>query len=355
MDNGRYFDHAATTPLNPDVLAEMMPYLQGVGNAHSLHSFGRRAEQAVALARERLAHVLGAEDPGEITFTSGATESNAWALSNFARVKASPFEHSSIADAIASGSGTFLSNSGYALGPSDPSCDLIAVMAVSNETGAILDCPARPPHAAWLCDLTQALGKIDLEAPKFDMASLSAHKIGGPLGVGALWNRTGLALQPLISGGGQELGQRSGTLNVPGIVGLGAAAILAQDNLESRSSAAQQARGIILEEIASLEGWQCLDAPRQSPFILALAWDGLAAQPILEALDSEGFAISSGAACSSREAGPSRTARALELPPKNRSGVIRISFFGNNHAETANLLAIALGKAIKSLRSLGRE
>lgn len=354
MKHSRYFDHAATTPLDPVVLQEMLPYLHEVGNAHSLHTFGRRAAAAVQLARERFAEAIGASDPDEITFTSGATEANAWILQNFPNLVASPFEHSSLRDPIAATHGVFLGHRGYELIASPPGTSMIAVMDVNNETGARLTPPPEDTELPWHADLTQTLGKVPLPGLTPHFASFSGHKIGGPQGVGVLWNQSGQPLEPLLRGGGQEGGRRSGTVNVAGCVGMGLAALRAVEAQPDRYLRVRSCRAALLDELRDAEGWQTLDAlpEAQSPWILAIAWHGLEAQPLLEALDIQGFAVSSGAACSATRPGPSVVVRALGLEEAWAHGVIRISFGPDHTPDDAVLLARTLKKAVISLRSL---
>ncbi|MBC8065949.1 MAG: aminotransferase class V-fold PLP-dependent enzyme, partial [Chlorobia bacterium] len=180
----RYFDNAATTPVDPRVLEEMLPYFsEGFGNANSIHEPGRRARAGVDLARERVAQLVGANYPELVVFTSGATETNNWFLQSFSSVACSPFEHSSVLETVIASGGEVLENDHYRLFPPLRAKDLTAVMLVNNETGAIF--PAYPLGNALFRDLTQAVGKIPLDEHAFDAGSFSAHKFYGPKGVGA--------------------------------------------------------------------------------------------------------------------------------------------------------------------------
>jgi|GEM_PF-4343971 len=228
MDRSRYFDHAATTPVDAFVREAMMPFLgDDCGNAHSLHQWGLRAREAVEGARQAVARLLGAEDPSEVVFTSGATESNNTVLAAFDSVAVSPFEHSSVREPALSRGAWIMSNEGWTLSPPSP-VELVSVMTVNNETGALLtmpECPGAMRHT----DATQAVGKLAFDATAYDFVSCSGHKFYGPKGVGALFLRGAEPIEPLLRGGGQEHGVRAGTLNVPGIVGMGMAAELAHE------------------------------------------------------------------------------------------------------------------------------
>lgn len=348
----RYFDHAATSPLDPRVLAEMQPYLTGeFGNAHSLHSFGRRAMAAVDLARERVAELVGALDPSLVVFTSGATEANNWIAKRAGTFAVSPFEHSSMLEPARARGAQVLGNRGFTL-RLPTRAQTVAVMRVNNETGAILDVnSARTPDNWVHSDVTQAVGKVPLDGLDADSLSLSAHKIGGPKGVGALVFREPPA-EPLLRGGEQEGGLRGGTLNVPGVVGLGLAAALAGQEFDQRRAAALRLRGVVLEQLRGLSDWQSNDHREQSPFILSLSFRGIRAEPVLIDLDSQGFAVSSGAACSSRSTEPSHVLTALGLATGWLEGTLRISVGPGNTAESAEILGQALRRSVESLRRM---
>lgn len=340
----RCFDNAATTPLDPRVLAEMMPWLQAdFGNPHSLHHWGRKAMAAVERARESVAELIGAEDPSEVVFTSGATESNNWALRIFPNTWISPFEHSSLWEPAQRLGRGILRNDGWTLSlPPGAEPDLIAVMAVNNETGAILEAP--DASAPRLVDATQAAGKTAL--PDWDLLSLSAHKLHGPKGVGALAVRGGL-IEPLLVGGDQEEGRRAGTLNVPAIVGFGAAARIAR---EEPMLAVDEMRAAVMEGLSSLSDWRTNDHSAQSPFILSLSFLGVEGESLVVELDAAGFGISSGAACSSRRSEPSHVLTALGIEPEWLRGTVRISFGRFNRLEQAHDLGQALRSAVQAVR-----
>lgn len=347
MDPARYFDHAATTPLRPEVFAEMLPYLkEGFGNPHSLHAWGRQAADAVRLARERVAQAIGAEDPMQVFFTSGATEANNWVLSLGRPVAVSPFEHASAWETAQAKGLPFLGNQGYRL-DSPPARLGAAVMLVNNETGAVLEAP----QADWLFrDITQAVGKIPVSLEGVDYATFSGHKLGGPKGVGVLFAREPESLCPLLHGGGQELGLRAGTLNVPGIVGMGLATLLAVEHpLGPHTSAC---RTSFFEAIPEAREWCLEPGPNGPTSILALSLPNVQGEAAVLDLDARGFAISSGAACSSRSTEPSHVLTALGMNEEQIRGAIRISFGHCNTPQSAKELGIALREVVHTLNRI---
>lgn len=352
--NENYFDHAASTPVDPRVLEAMLPYFcEAHGNAHSLHAAGMRARHAVEDAREEVAALLGAEDPEEIIFTSGATESNNWVLQRFSRLAISPFEHPSVAvTGRAQGAHVLVNDRERLFPPIDP-VDLVSVMWVNNETGTILDVPGCaewgiPVHS----DLTQATGKVTFDLSKVCFGSLSAHKFYGPKGVGALYARGGCGFDPLLYGGGQESGARAGTLNVPGIVGMGMAARLAREHQAQDHAHASQLREIVLDSLGTFSDWREVRSPAQSPFILNLCFLGLVGESLVVELDCRGFAVSAASACKSGSGAESQALLALGVEPAWARGALRISFGRCNTKESAHALANHLREAVESLRTL---
>lgn len=344
----RYFDHAATTPLDPHVFEAMLPWMrEHFGNAHSLHHWGRKADGAVERAREQVARLFGADDPAQIIFTSGATEANNWALSTSDRIAISPFEHSAVREPGLQRGAEILANDRWTLASPDRDPEVISVMAVNNETGAILFPPTHTPRTH--IDAVQALGKTGWKAC-CDFASASAHKIYGPKGIGALYARNPYSLDPFIRGGEQEHGLRGGTLNVPGIVGFGEAAKIAFDRQEEDHQVVTELREIVLEEMKGLGDIQTNDAPNQSPFILSLSFAGIEGETLVIEMDAEGYGISAGAACSSRSTEPSHVLTALSLPENWLRGTVRISFGRSNTPTSALALARLLRQKVEQLR-----
>ncbi|MBN9503307.1 MAG: hypothetical protein BGO01_14865 [Armatimonadetes bacterium 55-13] len=350
MSLDRYFDNAATTPVDPRVLEEMLPYFgEAFGNANSIHGFGRRVEAAVQLARERVARLVGAGDPSEIVFTSGATEANNWVLHQTDGWVCSPFEHSSIYEANAVLGPRTFANEGYRIsGPSTP-YEMAVVMLVNNETGAILEPPAGANRL--FRDITQAVGKIRVDEVAYDLASFSAHKFYGPKGIGALHSRD-LFPSPYLFGGEQEMGLRAGTLNVPAIVGMGMAAAIALDEMEADYEMAKDLRALALEELLKISDVKLNQGDQTSPYIVSLSFLGVEGETLVVEADRAGYAISSGAACSSRSTEPSHVLTALGLEPEWLRGTVRISFGKyNSKVSTANLVK-ELRTAVEKLRTM---
>ncbi len=348
-----YFDHAATTPVDPRVLREMLPYFsESYGNPHSIHEPGQRARAAVERARRQVAALIGAEDPHQIVFTSGATESNQWALRLFPGGTVSPFEHSSVREPAL--------RLGYRIAPaSGPEIQwpeapgpLVSLMKVGNELGTIFAPEALCGQGfAVHCDATQAVGKVPFEVAAIDFVSLSAHKFYGPKGVGALYLREGLA-EPFVIGGGQEEGRRGGTLNVPGIAGMGLAAEFAAEERDEAARQAEACRAALLEALRPLSDWRVHGSAPASPFILSLGFLGIEGQPLVVELDHLGFAVSSGAACSSTMTEPSPVLEAMGIEEAWRPGTLRISFGKANTPASADALGKAVYTCVEKIRNL---
>lgn len=388
----RYFDNAATSPLDPRVFEAMRPWMEDhFGNANSLHALGLEARSAVERAREQVAEAIGADDPAEIVFTSGATEANNWLLSAYPGAWVSPIEHSSIWEQVGPRRLRVLESvPDYWMNDRVPAIDpldgLVSLMRVNNETGGIYPVP----HSEVVhVDATQMVGKVrfrvSMDDPpirrqtwkgeidyrpepirRVDYATFSAHKFHGPKGVGALYARGANFPPPILMGGEQESGHRAGTLNVPAIVGMGAAAVIGVDEELRDSEYAWKQGRIVMEELARLPDWHenGRDLPPGvsgsgfppgisiSPFILSLSFCGLEGETIVIELDRRGFAISSGAACSSRSNEPSHVLTALGYPPEWLRGTIRISFGRFNTQEGARDLGQALRETVERLRGL---
>jgi cysteine desulfurase len=343
-----YLDWNATAPLRAEARAAALAALEVNGNPSSVHGEGRAARRLVEQAREQVAALVGAE-PRNVVFTSGGTEANMLALvprEPRQRLLASAIEHRSVlaGGRFPAGSVEHLSVSGdgqidlaaleqrlAALG----SPVLVSIMAANNETGVVqpVSQAARLVHSAGgllHVDAVQAAGRIacDITAMGGDLLTLSAHKIGGPKGVGALIGRTGLdAVKPLITGGGQERGARAGTENVAGIAGFGAAAAAARASL-----AAEAARMAALRE--RLETGLKAATPEvlvfgveaeRLPNTTLFAAPGMKAETAVIAFDLEGVAVSAGAACSSGKIQPSHVLAAMGVPPELARAAVRVS------------------------------
>lgn len=346
-----YFDNAATTPLDPKVLEAMQPYLGGAfGNANSIHAWGRAAGDAVETARAQVAAAIGADDPAQIVFTSGATEGNNWVLSNFDDGAVSPFEHSSVWETARVKNLAVLENRGFELIPPTRQLTFISVMAVNNETGARLKPESLRAHAAVLhSDITQAAAKYPVALEQLDYATFSAHKFYGPKGVGALYMREA-PLLPFMHGGEHERGWRAGTLNVAGIVGMGAAAAMAAERADQDGDLVTRLGEAVLDRLGDVSDWQVNGGELRAPHILSLSFAGIHGEALVIELDAAGFGISSGAACSSHSTAPSHVLTALGVPDAFVRGTVRISFGRFNTVDSAAGLGAALRNAVAQLR-----
>lgn len=331
----------------------MLPYLRDDwGNANSIHAWGRSAMGAVEQAQERVSTLLGAEDPQQIYFTSGATESNNWVLNLHASGAISPFEHSAMDQPARELGFDVLDNDGLALKPPNQRYELISVMDVNNEIGARWDVSELADYADFLhADITQAVGKFPVNLGPLAYASFSAHKFYGPKGVGCLYARDG-APGPFILGGEQQYGARGGTLNVPGIVGMGEAARLAKEEWESGLARVRELREIVLEALRPTKDYQINGGDRVSPYVLSVSFRGLEGETLVIEMDQRGYGISSGAACSSHSADPSHVLVALKMPEEWLRGTVRISFGRLNTKESADALGKSLVEAAERLRKM---
>ncbi len=314
MRRATYLDYNATTPVRPAVAAAMAEVLTAVGNPSSVHGFGRAARERLESAREQVAALVGAR-PAQVVFTSGGTEANNLALTGAGRerVLVSAIEHDSVLKAAAAET-IPVDRRGVVDLPAlermlatraEPS--LVAVMLANNETGVVQPVAdaARVAHAdgAFLhCDAVQAGGKIavDFNALGVDLMALSAHKLGGPAGVGALIVADHVALTAQLRGGGQERGRRAGTENLPGIVGFGVAAEIAAAELGAMAKLAHLRDDLERRAIAAVPG--AIVFGREAPRLAnttCLALPGLSSEVQVMALDLAGVAVSAGSACSS--------------------------------------------------------
>ncbi len=350
----RYFDNAATTPVDPRVVAEMLPYFtEFPGNAATIHHYGQKARAALDLARERVAALIQADDPMQVTFCSGSSEGNNWVLGNYksGRVAISPYEHSSIIK--------LAKRDGFTVLPPFEEClpenfDIVALMSVNNEVGTIFDTElirTRTKSDKMLVDVTQSAGKLPTYAGNIDYISASGHKFYAPKGVGFLYQKD-LDLKPYLLGGGQEFGRRGSTANVPGIVALGAAAAIAMDEMDERIAHATELKSIVLEHINKIPDSQINGPGVKSPYVLNASFKGITGETLLIELDQAGYCCSSGAACSSTSKEPSSVLLALGLSPEWMRGTVRISFGMFNTPEAANDLGKDITRIVEKLRRL---
>lgn len=342
-----YLDYNATAPLKPAVIAAIASALAETGNASSVHRAGRLARRRVETAREQVAALVNAS-PASVVFTGGGTEANNLALQQAQgrRVLVSAIEHESVLRAapdamqIPVGPDGVVSLDALDRLLTGATEALVAVMFANNETGVIQPVAdvVRIAHAHGAlvhCDAVQAAGKtaIDMLALGVDMLALSAHKLGGPQGVGALVVSDRIALKPLLIGGGQERGRRAGTENVAAIVGFGVAASLADDDLSKMSGMAGLRDAVELRLKRAVPGAMVFGAAADRlPNTLCVAMPGVAAETQVMALDLAGVAVSAGSACSSGKVKTSHVLTAMGVGPL-AGGAIRISAGWRSTAE----------------------
>jgi cysteine desulfurase len=377
-----YFDNAATTPLDPRALAAMQPFLARCwGNPSSLHREGREAREAVEAARRQVAALLGAE-PGEIVFTASGTEADVMAILGVVlaaegepcHVVTSSIEHPAVLECCC-GLARFgievthlpVNDEGI-VDPGDlersirPDTRLVSIMAANNVLGTLqpvaeLARIARAHGVLFHSDAVQAAGKIpiDVRSLPIDLLSLSAHKLHGPKGVGALYVRKGVTLAPLLPGGGQENGRRSGTENVAGIVGFGQAAEMAAAEMAGEAARLVRIRDFLIDAIGETidNAYFIGHRYRRLPGHVCLGFEGLEGEAIklLLRLDDEGIAVSSGSACSANHAGqPSHVLQAIGFDPVKARGSLRITLGRFNTLEEAQRLLEVLPEAVRWLR-----
>lgn len=350
--NRTYLDHNATAPLRPEARAAVVAALDVVGNPSSVHAEGRRARAIIEEAREKVAGLVGAR-PAQVVFTSGATEANAWVMrAGWDVVMAPVTEHDSVlAPARAAATRVVnlrVANSGEVVRDAlaetlerEAAKDgrrLLSIQLANNETGVIQPlaeaiAQARTHGASVHCDAVQAAGRIpvDFAALDVDCLSLSAHKLGGPKGVGALVLKDGFEPTALITGGGQERRRRSGTENVSGIAGFGAAAEAALRDLADAGRIAGLRDRLEQGALEAAAGTVAIGmgAPRLGN-TASLALLGNTAETLVIKLDLAGIAVSAGAACSSGKVGPSPVLTAMGLAPEIANGAVRVSLGWNS-------------------------
>jgi cysteine desulfurase len=375
-----YLDNHATTSVDPRVLDEMLPYFsEQFGNAASRnHSFGWAADNAVKTARLRAANLLGAS-PEEIVFTSGATESDNLAIKGVAEayrgngnhIITGTTEHKAVLDSC-----HHLEQSGFRVTylpvqtnglidlaslerRLDDQAILVTIMAANNETGTLQPIAeigklCRERGVIFHTDAAQAAGKIPLNVDEqnIDLLSISAHKLYGPKGVGLLYVRKGVKLSPIIDGGGHERGMRSGTLNVPGIVGLGRACEISQQEMPRESARTAALRDRLRDKLlGSLDGIAINgSSERRLPGNLNVSFAGIEGEELLTALD--GIAVSSGAACTSAHIEPSYVLKALGLSDELAQASLRFGIGRFNTEAEIDYVADRVIEAVRQLRDL---
>ena len=376
-----YVDNSATTPMHPQVLEEMLPYFtEKFGNPSSIHSFGREAKQAMDRARDRVAKSLGARS-GEIYFTGSGTEADNWALKGTAyanrnrgnHIITSKVEHHAVLHTC-----QYLEKHGFdvtylevdefgMVNPEDLKKEvndktvLISIMFANNEIGTIQPVEEIGKIAGergiyFHTDAVQAMGNtaIDVERLNIDLLSISAHKIRGPKGVGALYIKKGVKIDNLVHGGAQERKKRSGTENIAAVVGLGKAAQLASDNLEGHVRKMTLLRDRLIGGIREkIEHVRLNGHPTQRlPNNINFSFDFIEGEALLLSLDMVGIAASSGSACTSGSLDPSHVLLATGLCHETAHGSLRISLGDINTEEDIDYILEQLPPIVERLRKL---
>jgi cysteine desulfurase len=382
-----YLDHAATTPLDERVLEAMLPHLgrapNGLprGNPSSLHAPGAFAREAIEEARASIARLVGANDPGEILFTAGGTESDNLAIlglaaanSEMKHVVVSVIEHPAVREAAGR-----LEAAGYEVtsicvdvdglvSPDEfaralrPDTALAAVMWANNEVGSVqpveeIAAICREAAVPLHVDAVQAAGRLPIDVSRVPVATLalSAHKLYGPQGVGALYVRSGVDLEPVLFGGGQEKGLRSGTENVAGIAGFGVAARLACDESEERKRHEEALREALISGTTRIPGVR-LNGHREKRLSnnVHVSVEGVEAESLVLFLDALGCAVGSGSACASSTAGHKAppVLLAMARTPEEAIGSIRVTVGKNTTLEEVDTFLDSFAYAITQLREL---
>ena len=376
-----YFDHAATTPVKPEVLEAMLPYFsEKYGNASSVYKPAQENKKAIDNARRVVAQLLGAQ-PNEIFFTSGGTESDNWALRGIAsslkekgnHLITTKIEHHAVLHTC-----QYLESQGFEVTYLDVDENglvtaeqvakaiktdtiLISIIYANNEIGTIMPIAeigkvAKEHGVIFHTDAVQAVGQIpiDVNRQHIDLLSLSGHKFYGPKGIGALYLRRGIKIPSLLHGGGQERGRRAGTENVPGIVGLATAMDLAYQNLERKNTKIKALRDQLINGIYKRIPFCRLNGHREQrlPNNVNFSFDFIEGESLLLLLDFEGIAASSGSACTSGSLDPSHVLLALGLPHEQAHGSIRFTLGEDNTREEVDLLLEKLPPFVQKLRAM---
>ncbi|HVO77465.1 MAG TPA: cysteine desulfurase NifS [Methanomassiliicoccales archaeon] len=376
-----YFDNSATTAVDPRVMEEMMPYFSAkYGNASSLHSFGREAYNALEKARERCAKAIGAQ-PREIIFTSGGTEADNLAIQGIAfsskekgdHIITCAIEHHAVLHTC-----QFLESQGFKVTylPVDregrvsfedvknaitKKTVLVSIMAANNEIGTIepireIGAVAHEAGVAFHTDAVQAITKvpIDVVHDNIDLLALSGHKFHGPKGVGLLYVKKGVKLRPMIYGGGHERGLRSSTENVAGLVGMGKAIELGIAEMPEAVPKMTMIRDRIIDGVLEAIPDTYLNGPREGRLCnnAHFRFDFIEGESLILQLDAEGFAGSTGSACSTKTLDPSHVLMAIGLRPEQAHGSLRISLSKMNTLEEAEAFLKIVPRIVGKLREM---
>lgn len=383
MDRKIYLDNASTTYVSSEVLNEMIPCFNTVyGNAGSLHSFGREAMAIVDKARDRIKDAICASKANEIYFTSGGTEADNWAIIGVAHANSnkgkhiitSQIEHHAVLNAC-----KFLEKEGFEVTylPVDENglvklpellhairkdTILISIMSVNNEVGTIQNVKAIAKIAhdygiLFHTDAVQAIGhlKMNVEDMEIDLMSISSHKIHGPKGVGALYIKSGVNIEPIMFGGEeQERGKRSGTENVPGIAGFGKAIELANKNQILNNKKIKEIREYFIEKLnEKVKYFKVNGHPHQkSNAILNISFYGVEGESLLMLLDLSGICVSTASACTSKSLLPSHVLEAMGIPEDIAQSSIRFSFDTNISKSDVDYVVDEIARIVEKLRAI---
>jgi len=381
MEKYIYMDNAATTPVKKEVLNEMLPYFtEKYGNPSSIYSLGNESKNAVEISREKIAKAINAK-PNEIFFTAGGSEADNWAIKGVAFANRSKGNHiitSKIEHHAVLNTCEYLEKHGFRVTYLDvdeygvvnleklkeaitDDTILISIMFANNEIGTIepikeIGKIAKEKGIYFHTDAVQAVGhvKIDVEDLNIDLLSMASHKFYGPKGVGALYIRKGVKIDPLIAGGAQERNRRAGTENVPGIVGMGKAIELAYEDLDETTN-----RLIILRDRLINRVFENIDYVRLNghptnrlPGNINFCFEFIEGESMLLSLDMEGIAASSGSACTSGSLEPSHVLLAIGLPHEIAHGSLRLTLGDFNTEEEVDYVADKLVEIVSRLRAM---
>jgi cysteine desulfurase len=374
-----YLDNAASTQIQEEVLDSMLPYFrEQFGNPSSIHRFGRLAQKAITKARKQVAELINA-DPSEILFTSGGTESNNTSLHGIAkknpgsRIITSLIEHDAILEPCKN-----LEQEGFDvvylpvndLGMVDPSSleealnentSLVSIMFGNNEVGTIEPIPdlakiCKGKQVPFHTDAVQAIGKISIDVKELglDLLSMSSHKINGPKGIGALYVKKGISIDPIIFGGGQEKGLRSGTENVANIVGFGKACELARKNLATNISKMKELRDYLSKKILAEISCVTLNGhpEKRLPNNIHLTFLGVNGEDLLIKLDENGIAASTGSACSVQIQKASHVLQAMGFSHEQITGSLRLTVGISNTIDEMDETVRILKRVVEELRAV---
>lgn len=357
MTRNVYADYAATTPLCLPARRAMHDAFDIYGNPSSLHYAGVEARELVEKARAKVAKAINAE-PDEIYFTSGATEANNW-VAQTAPTWTTAIEHESLTRSCIPNLGVDVVGVVNSCGriPQFPS--ILSVGMANNEVGTIQNIKfwsegCHRQNQLFHTDATQVVGHIPVDAKDLgvDFLSMSAHKFGGPKGIGALFVRRGVDILPMLHGGHQEAGKRAGTENVIGIAGMGAAIEWATNNLDKSVPYLTKLRDILIDGILSIPGAELTGHPTQrSPSIASFVFSGIDGQPLVLALDKRGVCASSGSACSGGQVSTSHVLKAMGYTEETGRGSLRLSIGWDTTEADVRYIIRAVKESVEELRN----